>query len=38
MNRVHALLAAWGPCAWVLAPFVVAALSALIRWGAAYVC
>lgn len=35
MNRLPALLAAWWPCALVLAPFAVAVLSPLIRWGAA---
>jgi hypothetical protein len=35
MSRLSALLAAWCPCALVLAPFAVAALSLLIRWGAA---
>lgn len=35
MTRLPALLAAWGPCAVVLAPFAVTVLSLLIRWGAA---
>ena len=35
MNRLYALLAAWWPCALVLAPFAVAVLLLLIRWGCA---
>jgi len=35
MTRLSVLLAAWWPCALVLAPFAVAVLSLLIRWGAA---
>lgn len=35
MSRLFALLAAWGPCALVLVPFVVALLALLIRWGGA---
>lgn len=39
MSRLSALLAAWWPwalgLAFVLAPFAVAVLSLLIRWGAA---
>ena len=35
MSWLSALLAGWWPCALVLAPFAVALLSLLIRWGAA---
>ncbi len=36
MKRLSVLAALW-PCALVLVPFVVAVLSLLIGWGAAYV-
>lgn len=35
MSRLCAMLAAWWPCALVLAPFAVAVLLLLIRWGVA---
>lgn len=38
MSRLSALLAAWWPCALVLAPPALVLLSVLIRWGGTDAC